>query len=738
MKMLKNMKIGTKLILVVVFLLTIVSLGIGLMSYFQAYNSVHNQVTVNAPQIAAYGAQQIKNTLDYYKLGIESIALNPDIRSMDWGKKQIPVLESETKRLGFLGMGIITPDGVASYPDGTTANLGDRAYFKRAMDGETNYSDVIISRVTNSAVMMLATPLKGSGNKVVAVLIARLDASWLSNVTDKVMYGEKGYSYIIDGKGTLIAHANRDYVLEQKNFLEEGKTDSEFAGLSNMFQKMTAGETGFDDISFLGIDRIFGFTTIPGTNWSIAVGANKTDVFAQVSTMRINIAVIALVFLTIGVILMITIARREITRPINNTISQLGSVSENVLNGRLDVRTQTQGVPLEFAPIFHGINGMIDAFVSPINVTAEYVDRISKGDIPPLITQEYRGEFNTIKNNLNLLVESTNDIILKAKLVAEGDLSVELIKRSENDELIEALSEMVAKLNNIVDNILQGAANIASASSQMSIASQQMSSGTSQQASSAEEVSSSIEQMSANIQQNSDNAQQTEKIAVKSSTAISEANKAVETTVKAMQEIAEKITIINDIAEKTDILAINAAIEAARAGEHGKGFAVVAAEVRKLAENSQAAAREIGDVSKKSVEISRNSGILLSNVVPDIQKTTSLVQEIAAASSEQSSGINQITSAISQFNSVVQQNAASSEELSSNSEELAAQAEALKDLVGFFKLKVQNETISVKNQKKSNQPVKKSNQESSKSERLRTGVVINLNNETKDNDYTSF
>jgi methyl-accepting chemotaxis protein len=191
--------------------------------------------------------------------------------------------------------------------------------------------------------------------------------------------------------------------------------------------------------------------------------------------------------------------------------------------------------------------------------------------------------------------------------------------------------------------------------------------------------------MVSNINQNTDNAKQTEKIALQASGDINEGNKSVSITVDAMKKIAEKITVVGEIAEKTDLLAINAAIEAARAGEQGKGFAVVAAEVRKLAENSQAAAKEIDQLSKSSVKIADESGKLLQKIVPDIQKTAVLVQEIAAASLEQNSGATQVNNAIMQLNAVTQKNAASAEEMSSSSEELASQAEQLRETISFYK-----------------------------------------------------
>ncbi len=275
-----------------------------------------------------------------------------------------------------------------------------------------------------------------------------------------------------------------------------------------------------------------------------------------------------------------------------------------------------------------------------------------------------------------------------AKSVAAGDLTqrIDVDQKDEIGQLASALNDMVDHIKEVVENVKSAADNVTGGSQELSSNSEQMSQGATEQAAAAEEASSSMEQMTSNIKQNADNAQQTEKIALKSAQDAREGGTAVAETVEAMKQIAGKISIIEEIARQTNLLALNAAIEAARAGEHGKGFAVVASEVRKLAERSQTAAAEISKLSSSSVQVAEKAGEMLATIVPDIQRTSELVQEITASSNEQNSGAEQINRAIQQLNQVIQQNASASEEMSSTAEELASQAEQLQSSIDFFKV----------------------------------------------------
>jgi methyl-accepting chemotaxis protein len=375
---------------------------------------------------------------------------------------------------------------------------------------------------------------------------------------------------------------------------------------------------------------------------------------------------------------------------VKSIIFQIREVVEAVIEGKLNARVDIMQTNHEFREIMVGINNVIDSLVTPLNVAAGYIAKISIGDMPPVITDKYNGDFNIIINNLNVLINALNDIIVKARLVSEGDLLVDLKKRSEKDELMQSFTEMVKSTANIIYEFKTASNRISDSSEQMSSTSQLMSQGASEQASSTEEVSSSMEEMAGNIQQNTENASKTEKIALNAAEGINKVKDASEQTLKYMHEIADKVSIIGEIARQTNILALNAAVEAARAGEHGKGFAVVAAEVRKLAERSQKSAVEIDILTKNSVRATEESGLLLKAIAPEIGETARLVQEIVAASIEQNLGADQVNNAIQQLNHVTQQNAATSEEMATSSEELASEAQQLLDMISYFKLETGN------------------------------------------------
>jgi len=346
------------------------------------------------------------------------------------------------------------------------------------------------------------------------------------------------------------------------------------------------------------------------------------------------------------------------------------------------------------------------------------------------------------------IVLAVNKGVAAAEGMAQGDMSVsiDVDQKDEIGILAASLNAMVQKLKSIVIDVQSASDNVASGSEELSASAEQLSQGATEQAASIEEVSSSVEQMAANIRQNTENAMQTEKIALKVAGDAQETGIAVAETVVAMRNIADKISIIEEIARNTNLLALNAAIEAARAGEHGKGFAVVAAEVRKLAENSGNAAAEISELSGSSVAKAEHAGKMLDDIVPDIRKTAELVQEIAAASKEQDAGAEQINQAVQQLDQVVQQNASASEEMAATSEELSSQAEQMQATMGFFHLGTENATAmfhkapspqrSMSTKPRQTQlPAPGASKAGSDRPR---GIDLQLESDTKDDDFERF
>ncbi len=418
--------------------------------------------------------------------------------------------------------------------------------------------------------------------------------------------------------------------------------------------------------------------------------------------------------------------------------AEMQMLIEAAVGGRLSTRGRTELINFEFRPLVEGVNKLLDAVIGPLNVSAEYIDRIAKGDIPKKITDTYNGDFNEIKINLNNCIDNISALVIDANMLAKAAIDGKLGTRAEAGKhqgdyrvIIEGvnktldavinplkvaanyvdkisrgeippeitdsyngdfndiksnLNACVKNLTNVALEIKTAADNVANGSNELSASAEQLSSGANDQASAAEEVSSSMEEMSSNIQQNADNASQTERIAKKAAEDARAGGKAVAETVSAMNEIASKIAIIEEIARQTNLLALNAAIEAARAGEHGKGFAVVASEVRKLAERSQLAAGEIRNLSASSVKVAGRAGEMLAQIVPDIQKTAELIQEISIACREQNTGADQINKAIQQLDSIIQQNAGASEELASTAEEMSSQSEQMRSVIAFFKI----------------------------------------------------
>jgi methyl-accepting chemotaxis protein len=377
---------------------------------------------------------------------------------------------------------------------------------------------------------------------------------------------------------------------------------------------------------------------------------------------------------------------------LRHAVEQAQAVTSAAMKGDLSQRIPLEGKSGPIESLCGGVNSLMETTSVIFSDVVRVFGALAAGDLSQRITRDYAGTFGQLKNDANATSEQLAGIIDDVGRVfsgvANGDLTQRITRDAEGifNQVKQDANSSSEKLAGIIDEVRAAADALTGAANQVSATAQSLSQAASEQAASVEETSASVDVMSASISQTSDNAKVTDGMATKASKEATDGGSAVSQTVVAMKQIAAKIGIVDDIAYQTNLLALNAAIEAARAGEHGKGFAVVAAEVRKLAERSQQAAKEIGELAGSSVSTAERAGKLLDEIVPSIQKTSELVQEIAAASAEQSESVVQIGGAMGQLSKATQQNASASEELAATSEELSGQAEQLQQSVAFFSL----------------------------------------------------
>ena len=538
-------------------------------------------------------------------------------------------------------------------------------------------------------------PLTDASGKVIGMLYAGVKEE-LTRTMDslaEIVIGQSGYIWIFNRQGEYVLSAKRQRDGENvatmadttgRRFVEEWLRQAPTLKRGDTVIDYYPWKNPGEDTSRL---KITAYTYFPEWEWILGASVYIDDFLAHLKRIRTITVAVSLGAILIGALVAYLVAFFMVNS-FQRLTAQMNAVAQGNLTVTIDVTRQdevgilahtlremqerivrvlretdlliqaakagqlgTRGNAGAFEggwrELVVGINNVVEAFVTPVNAVAAYLDQIARGELPDKIAGTYQGDFKAIRRNLRRMSRNLRDFAVRIQTAAD---------------------------------------QVASGSRDLSTIAAQISEGTSAQAASAEQVSSSMEQMVANIRQNADNAMQMEKLAVQSAAAVKEGGKVVAETVMAMLQIAKKISIIEDIARQTRTLSLNATIEAAKAQEYGKGFGVVAAEVRTLADQSRKAAEEINELVSSSVDVAEKAGTMLTKLVPEIQKTAELVQEVNAASNEQSIGAEQINKAIQQLDQVIQQNAATAEEMSATAEKLADQAEQLQSTSAFFEI----------------------------------------------------
>ncbi len=631
--------IKVKLIISFGLLIILISSSLGFLALQRSSDSITNEAEEGLQSLAYEGTKLTKSINDTEKKILEMIAGIEDIQSMDLELQQ-PVLQRQLPKTDFLGLGIVYPDGKTYYNDGTTAELGDRDYVKKAFAGEINISNLIISRVINEPVLMYAAPIEENG-KVVGVLIGRKDGNALSTITNEMSYGENGYAYMISGDGTIIAHPDKEKVLSEFNPIEEVVNDNELKSTANLFTKILNEKNGVSSYTFQGDNLYAGYHSIEGTDWTMVITASEEEVLSAIPKLRNNIIMLTLIILVISIIITYLIGN-SIAKP----IIAITKHSEKIAN--LDI---TEDVPKE---LFKNKDETGDLSTALQNITNSLRDIISE------IGQSSE-QVSASSEELTATSEQS------ATAAEEVSKTVEEIARgaSEQARNTEEGSFKAIRLGETIEKDQIYLKNLNQSSQKVSII--------------AEEGLKEIERLT--------------NISNESRKATDEVQEGIIKTNDSANKIGQASTVIASIAEQTNLLALNAAIEAARAGDAGRGFAVVADEIRKLAEQSTTSTKTIDEVvnelqsnSKAAVEIMERVSLILKeqedsvkiskdkymDIDTAIKESENAVQKLNVSGEEMEKMKDEIMDTLQNLSAIAQENSASTEEASASMEEQTA------------------------------------------------------------------
>ncbi|RDU23320.1 methyl-accepting chemotaxis protein [Anaerosacchariphilus polymeriproducens] len=636
--------IRTKLIISFIGVSLLVSMVLGYIALTSSIQVIRKQAENSLLELVYEEAKLIVSRMEIQKRTLEMLAMNDTIQSMDWNVQQ-KVIKSQLDKMEFLDIAIVQTDGKATYSDGSKSELGDREYLQKALNGEANISDVLISKVTNEPVIMIAVPIY-KNNKVVGALVGRRDGNALCEIVDSSGFGKEGYGYIINSKGTIIAHPDREKVLNQFNPIEEVKKDNSLLSVSKLFEKILKEKNGISTYNYNGESLYAGYEPIEGTEWYFIITASKTEVLASLPVLQNKIFLSAVIIMALSIGLAYLIGT-TIAKPIIKTVHHSKKIAD------LDIS---------------------------VNLEQKYVDR--------------KDEIGALSKALQSITDSIREIV--------GDISNSSESLAAASEELTATSQQSAstseEISYTITELSKGASDQAQNTEEGSSKADLLGEVIEKDQKHLSELNAATEKVEVVLKQGLIEIEHLSKKTEENNKASKEIHEVIVKTNESSTKIGEASSVISSIAEQTNLLSLNAAIEAARAGEAGRGFAIVAEEIRKLAEQSEASTKNIDQMVQELQENSQEAVatiIKMSKVIKEqtdsvinsknnfllireaILESSKIVGQLNDSGQEMSTMKNEIQDTLQNLSAIAEEYSAATQQVTSTMEEQTESAESI-------------------------------------------------------------